>query len=137
MSKVPIVIGGDGLLGSHLCRKFSASGMKYLSTTRRGDRGGLFLDLSKDIDTFTIPDNVGIVFWCAGIASIARCATDLVSQIINSKNAIRLMAKFLEKNAYIVFLSSDLAAFSSEVYAEQKRQVERFLYSNQYFHILN
>ncbi len=141
-----LIIGGDGTIGSHLCRLLNKLKKPFLYTSRRptnkkNANNILYLDLSKDISNWQPPENIKTAFFCAGITSMEFCENNIdVSRTINVINTIKIIQKLSNKNIPVIFLSSNqvfngVYPYPDEntltsprtVYGCQKKEVENFI----------
>jgi dTDP-4-dehydrorhamnose reductase len=141
-----IVIGGDGLIGSHIAEKLRFRGQRVSSTTRRAgkiseDVFPLDLETGADLPRAAYPGTGGTAFLCAGITNISACEADAeCSRVVNVRHTLELSKKLLEAGIRLIFLSSNAVFDGSEEgvdevtapcpsteYGRQKAAVEREL----------
>ena len=106
-----LIIGGDGVIGKALTTILDKSGFCVSCTTRRVDtinNRRLFLDLSKNLDSFIIPKNIDTAIICAFITKLEDCIRDKkISYIVNVENTIKLYKKLIKHNIFTVYLSTN------------------------------
>jgi dTDP-4-dehydrorhamnose reductase len=106
-----LIVGGDSEIATVATMHLRASGYDVMATTRRQERAAAdrpFLDLSRSIDDWPIPDGVGAACFCAAIARLNDCARDPEgSALINVTHTVALADRLLERGIPILFLSTD------------------------------
>ena len=122
-----LVVGADSFIGCALAKGFQDKGRKVLGTSRREDNvnsQSLFLDLSKDESTWKFPDSIDTAVICAGISKIEICRKNPIGTFeINVRAIIQLVKRLLDKNIFVVYLSS------SQVFdGNKERQESHSLY---------
>jgi dTDP-4-dehydrorhamnose reductase len=106
-----LVVGGDSEIASAATAHLRASGDAVAATTRRPERVAAdrpFLDLSRPVEDWPIPDGVSGVCFCAAIARLADCANNPeASTLVNVTGTIALVDKLLARGIPVLFLSTD------------------------------
>jgi len=113
-----LVVGGDGKIGSQLVKIYEDSLISVQQTTRHIEKvneRNLFLDLSHDTVSWALPyPKIDIVFFCASLTSIDYCEKEPeISKRINVENTLKLINRFSDSGAFIVYISSN-AVFNGE-----------------------
>jgi dTDP-4-dehydrorhamnose reductase len=140
-----LIVGADGKIGSKLVEVYEKNHISVLKTTRNIDSLSnryYFLDLSEDVENWVLPSlNIDVVFFCAGKTSIDYCENEpLKSREINVVNTIKLIKRFYDLGAFVIYISSN-AVFNGETpfsdlneesdpkteYGRQKVEVESYL----------
>ncbi len=140
-----LVIGGDGKIGSKLIEVYEKSHISVLKTTWKKELvtdGSFYLNLEDDVENWILPSfKIDVVFFCAGKTSIDYCENEpLKSRKINVVNTIKLIKRFCDSGAFVIYISSN-AVFNGETpfsdlneefdpkteYGRQKVEVESFL----------
>ena len=105
-----LVIGSDSLLGKAVIEHLKRSGQKVVATTRRSGEvsaSSLFLDLSEDISSWDIPEDVDKVFLCASVTKMAQCREQPEeSRRVNVDNMLLLAARLSERGISIIYPST-------------------------------
>lgn len=118
-----LVLGGDGLIGSHLVKKLRSFGLNVVATTRRVSEQSatsIYLDFSSDLSSWDYPANIKIAFLCAGITSMASCEKEpQISQLVNVTNTLVLAKKLYTSGTRIIFLSSNAVFDGTIAYQEE------------------
>jgi dTDP-4-dehydrorhamnose reductase len=106
-----LVAGGDSEIGSAVARHLCAAGFDVAATTRRQERVASdrpYLDLSRPVTNWPIPDDIGAACLCAAIARLADCARDPEgSARVNVTGTLALAERLLARDIPVVFLSTD------------------------------
>ena len=107
-----LVVGGDSFLGRHITDKLRGLHRQVVTTTRSphhlSDKT-VYLNLSDDITSWEVPENVDVAFLCAAITSMDHCKNKPEeSKNVNVDNTLKLSSKLLEKGISVVFLSTNL-----------------------------
>ncbi len=89
-----LIVGGDSEIATAAAAHLRASGYVVAATTRRPERVAVdrpFLDLSRPVGDWPIPDGVSAVCFCAAIARLNDCANNPeASALINVTGTIGL-----------------------------------------------
>ncbi|HYE50526.1 MAG TPA: sugar nucleotide-binding protein [Azospirillaceae bacterium] len=106
-----LVVGGDGMVGSHLAAHLRARGLTVHATTRRPDRAGPGTPLV-DLTAGGWPDldgaRYGTAFLCAAQARLAQCRADPEgSRRVNVEGAAALARLLSGRGTRVVFLSTN------------------------------
>jgi dTDP-4-dehydrorhamnose reductase len=106
-----LIVGGDSEIANATTMHLHASGYDVVATTRRQERIAAdrpFLDLSRSIDDWPVPDGIGAACFCAAIARLNDCARDPEgSALINATHTVALADRLLERGIPVLFLSTD------------------------------
>ncbi len=113
-----LIVGGDGKIGSQLVKIYKDSLISVLQTTRHIEKvneRNIFLDLSHDTLSWPLPyPKIDIVFFCASITSIDYCEKEpIISNRVNVENTLKLLNKFSDSGAFVVYISSN-AVFNGD-----------------------
>lgn len=109
-SKKWVVVGGDGLVGSHLSCLAEETSAQVILTTRRKDAGDgrLFADLESGNIADVIAAKADVVFLCAAMTSMQACRENPeLSYRINVTGTVDLASQLVKQGAFVVFLSSN------------------------------
>lgn len=117
-----MVVGGDSLVGSIIELQCRLQGQAVEVTSRRSERGRLFLDLG-DPDFAPIENaRYEFAFLCAAVTSLQACQSDPVAAArINVDNSIELMCRLADRGTHLVFLSSS-QVFDGETAAPDEEE---------------
>ncbi len=106
-----LVVGGDSQIGSTFVKYLKCAGESVTATTMRCDtlsEDRIYLNLTDDIERWILPNSVNVVVICAGITSVEACAKDPSgSARVNVEAVSALSHLFIEKGAYIIYLSTN------------------------------
>jgi|SRR5579863_2377741 len=106
-----LIVGGDSEIATAAAAHLRASGYTVAATTRRPERIATdrpFLDLSRPVEDWPIPDGISAVCFCAAIARLNDCANNPpASALVNVTRTIALADKALALGIPILFLSTD------------------------------
>lgn len=105
-----VVVGGDGLVGSHLACLAEETSAQIILTTRRKDVGGgrLFADLESGNIADVIAAKADVVFLCAAMTSMQVCRENPeLSYRINVTGTVDLASQLVKQGVFVVFLSSN------------------------------
>jgi len=106
-----LIVGGDSEIATAAAAHLRASGYTVAATTRRPERVAAdrpFLDLSRPVEDWPIPDGIGAVCFCAAIARLNDCANDpQASALVNVTRTVALADRLLAHGIPILFLSTD------------------------------
>jgi dTDP-4-dehydrorhamnose reductase len=118
--KQPLVIGGNGLVGSILAEGLRP---KPIVTTRRTDQPDrLFMDLSEPVKS--LPDH-DVVFIVAAVNGFQACEGNPVAYRVNVDAPIAIARLSKSMGGFPVFVSSDSVEWcGSSAYARQKALAE-------------
>lgn len=107
-----MIIGGDGFLGHSIAKTLRESGKRVITTSRKTQNlsdSCIYLDLTEDISSWEVPDDVDTAFICAAVTSIEQCrAHPEKSRKINVENTINIASKLVNKGTAIIFPSTNL-----------------------------
>src|SRR5260370_17203816 len=105
-----LIVGGDSEIATAAAAQLRASGYGVVATTRRPERVTAdrpFLDLSRPVEDWPIPDEVSAACFCAAIARLADCANyPEASALVNVTRTIALADKLLARRIPVLFLST-------------------------------
>ena len=108
-------------------KKLIGFGLNTIGTSRKESTPYLHWDLEYPNDC-TIPENIGMAYFCAGITSTKACeGNPEKSRQINVINTLVLINRLLKNGTHVVYLSSDLAQDASTEYGRQKSELEKNL----------
>lgn len=139
-----LIIGGDSLIGAKLANYFDKKNKDYLSTTRKLDQNNsLYLDLNK-IDNLEFSlDGFEVAYVFAGINGNLQCNLIKESNLINVDLTYKLISRLVEKNIFVVYLSTNQVFSENHTYHEyedkysplneygrQKSEIEKLLRKN-------
>jgi len=105
-----LVVGGDGLIGSHLAGLSGKGSPQVVMTTRRKpvEDGRLFANLSTGDVTQVTAAGADIVFLCAAMTNMQACQQDQeLSYRINVTGTVDLTSRLVRQGSFVVFLSSN------------------------------
>jgi dTDP-4-dehydrorhamnose reductase len=106
-----LIVGGDSEIATATTAHLRASGYEVAATTRRPERvvaENPFLDLSRRVEDWPIPDGIGAVCFCAAIARLNDCANNpQASALVNVTRTIALADRLLACEVPVLFLSTD------------------------------
>jgi len=98
-----LVIGGSGLLGGELCRRWRASGQEVIATNRQT------LDLAGEVERWKPPEGGGVAVMCAAIADQEKCRREpAATRRINVEQTVKLAKRLVDSDYFVVFLSTNL-----------------------------
>ena len=137
------IVGGDSLIGGALKRLCSRGGIPFVASSRRPVGADIFLDLTNDPQSWSLPKSIDAAILCAAITSVRGCEENpTATRFINVQQSIALAHRLNEQGAFIVFPSSNQVfspgnrpASENDVpepvtqYGRQKVEVETFLQS--------
>lgn len=107
-----MIIGGDGFLGHSIAKRLRESGTRVITTSRKMQNlsdSCIYLDLTEDISSWEVPDDVDTVFICAAVTSIGQCRSHpKKSRKINIENTIQIASKLIKNGISVVFPSTNL-----------------------------
>jgi dTDP-4-dehydrorhamnose reductase len=105
-----LVVGADGLIGSHLARVLTDTGRLVFGTTRRANVSAdehVHLDLASP-DAFGALPRCHAAVLCAAVTSMEHCRKDPdTTRLINVTNTVRLARYLLDAGSHVLFLSSN------------------------------
>lgn len=105
-----LIIGSDGLIGSHLLQRLDSSNYNIFGTSRNSksinNKNIFYLNLS--LDTLELPEIIfDTVIFTAGVTRTIDFKKNLdLSKKINVDNTIKLISKLKKTGSYFIFLSS-------------------------------
>lgn len=106
-----LIVGGDSEIATAAAAHLRASGYPVAATTRRPERVAAdrpFLDLSRPVEDWPIPDGISAVCFCAAIARLNDCADNPEgSALVNVTRTIGLADRLLARAIPVLFLSTD------------------------------
>lgn len=105
-----VVVGGDGLIGSHLACLSEKISSQIILTTRRKDAGGsrVYADLDEGHVADVLAAKPDVVFLCAAMTSMQACRENPEQSCrINVTGAVSLASQLVRQGAFVVFLSSN------------------------------
>jgi dTDP-4-dehydrorhamnose reductase len=117
-----LFIGGGGLVGSAAVQVAEAMALDWMAISRPN------LDLSKLIDTRTLPD-ADVVYLIAAIRKLSRANLDPVyTWRVNADAPVILAKHYSRQGTFVVFVSSDdVESAGAGAYARQKTFAESFM----------
>lgn len=140
MAAKTYVLGASGFIGQHIFSNNKDISEEIVSVGRSNEEN-VYLDISKIDSARNLIDVVSPgdrVVFLAGYSSPEYCEKNVeVARLVNVANTKKLIEKFLDRNAYVLFASSDVVYGGGEVsvnelsslnpcaaYADMKRNVE-------------
>jgi dTDP-4-dehydrorhamnose reductase len=114
--QITLIVGADGLIGSHLLAHLSDHGSAVIGTSRRPaakENDQIALDLANDPLTLTIPCGIQSAVLCAAMTGYVNCDSDPLSQRVNVSNTVALAGELMTRGVFVVFLSTN-AVFSGD-----------------------
>jgi dTDP-4-dehydrorhamnose reductase len=105
---VTLIVGADGLIGGALLRLLCDAGEEVVGTSRRPGSGLVELDL-REPDCFSVQPGIHTAVLCAGIGSLAECASaPLATAAVNVDGTVRLARSLADAGVNVVLLSTNL-----------------------------
>ena len=137
---------GNGLVGKAIANRIQKQCERVIvaSRTECNNPDYIYLDL-KNLAKWDVPCGVDVAYFCAGVTSKYSCMQDYEGcRLINVENTLKVIYSLLDKNIFVVFLSS-VDVFDGEkpyynliddtnpasLYGELKLEVEKVLENNQ------
>jgi dTDP-4-dehydrorhamnose reductase len=112
MRQTYMIIGGDGFLGHSIAKALREYGKRVITTSRKPQNlsdSCVYLDLTEDISSWEVPNDVDTAFICAAVTSIDQCRSHPEeSRKINVENTINIASKLADKGTAIIFPSTNL-----------------------------
>lgn len=106
-----LVVGVDGLIGSHLADWVRQKEWEVIGTTRRGSEESptvRYLDLSKSIEHWPVPGQCSAAVLFAGIHKMEECRKNPEqTRFINVSQTAALAKRLIEAGVFVVFPSSN------------------------------
>lgn len=107
-----LIIGIDSLIGGALNSYLKQTYAEVFGTSRRKEMifdNTFFLDISCDISEWEPTHRFSVAFFCAAVNSLDSCRRDPIRSVrINVSNTIKLAKKLIDRNVFVVFLSTNL-----------------------------
>ena len=107
-----MIIGGDGFLGHSIAKTLREYGKRVITTSRKPQNlsdSCIYLDLTEDISSWEVPDDVDTAFICAAVTSIDQCRSHPEeSRKINVENTIQIASTLIKNGISVVFPSTNL-----------------------------
>ncbi len=104
-----LVIGANGSIGRALCAHWDTCNFPYQALCRQPAPGQLKLDLAVPPDQWALPEKIDTAFLCAARTNLQDCEEHRVETAwINVDQTIELGQRLFARNAFVVFLSSNL-----------------------------
>jgi len=146
MNRDPVlIVGSDGMIGGALAASDWADRV-VLETTHLPDtlsNRRIYLDMTQDILDWRPPESVSAAVLCAAISSLEQCRSNPEQTArFNVYNTIAVAKRFIDNNAFVVFISSSqvydgsvpFQKAESKVspqteYGRQKAEAERQLFA--------
>ena len=139
-----LIVGGDSLIGRALDECWARKGKRVLKTSRRENALSetcFFLDIERDVSTWSPPSSVSVAYLCVAISSLEECQKNpLQTALVNTHNTIKLAEILVSNGIHVIFPSSNrvydgACAFQKAdnltcpktEYGRQKAEVERQL----------
>ncbi len=144
ISEKTLIIGGDGFIGNALVESFNDGNQKIISTTNKLEKikaNAIYLNLADIEKKWNIPNNIDSAVICAGITKLEFCEkNEEYSHFINVKQMAKLIKLLLQRNIFILYLSSN-QVFNGEMsntlsnakyspinnYGKQKVEIEKYI----------
>jgi len=109
-----LIVGGDGMVGKALAAKLAEKGWQVFSTSRRGTKGSLPLDLADLPARLDLPA-VDVCFICAAVTRQKDCAADEnAARTVNVAAPARIAESVAAAGGRSILLSSN-AVFDGEI----------------------
>src|SRR5260370_23254092 len=106
-----VMVAGDSEIATAAAAQLRASGYGVAATTRRPERVTAerpFLDLSRPVEDWPIPDGITAACFCAAIARLNDCANNPeASALVNVTRTLALADRLLARGIPVLFLSTD------------------------------
>jgi dTDP-4-dehydrorhamnose reductase len=107
VSKI-LIIGSIGLIGSGLFDWYSSQDALVASSSRRRERGKIFVDLATGEFRDALELSVSEVFFCAAMTNIQACENSPdEAHRINVSQTLALIKGLVERGAFVAWLSSN------------------------------
>ena len=111
MSKLRLIVGSDGQIGSSLCKHFQARGLPTIRTTRRevpADSSIIRLDLAAPTASWPEFYEVRSAVLCGAVTNGEQCRLNpSATRHVNVYQTVRLAKRLVEQGVFVVFLSSN------------------------------
>jgi len=108
---ITLIVGSDSFIGGALMAQLCEDGKRVAGTTKRHetlDQSHLYLDLSKDVETWNCPRSVSVAIICAGVTRIVACRRDPIkSAQVNVDGTAALIKNLVSKGVFVLYLSTD------------------------------
>lgn len=128
MTDTSHIIGGDGMVGTALCRALLERGRPFTATSRRRPLppGRSFLDLAEPKVCQGL--RADVLYLVAAVSRVCECEAGPLTYQVNARAPILLARHYLAYGSFVVFISTDLVERASHLaYARQKERVEIYL----------
>ncbi len=106
-----LIVGGDSEIANATAAHLRGAGRGVIATTRRPERvtpDRPFLDLSRPVGDWPIPDGLHAACLCAAIARLDDCARDPEgSARVNVTGTLALADRLMARDIPVLFLSTD------------------------------
>ena len=140
-----LIVGINSNIGKEIGKILESKGKKVLGTTRIPEHATqsnkIYLDLSKDVTEWEIPQNTDTVFFCTSVSNLKECRLNpTTSETVNVTSTLSILEKLAKNGVHTVFPSSTLVFDGSTpfqktedkkkpltVYGKQKAKVEKRL----------
>jgi dTDP-4-dehydrorhamnose reductase len=104
-----LIAGSDGLIGAALKESIISQGISCWATSRRSGSKVPRLDLVDDPNSWQLPGKVDTAFLCMAQCSLKACEEAPVqTAFINVERTVELARRLLARDAFVVFLSTNL-----------------------------
>ncbi len=114
---MPLIFGGDGLIGSALCTHFDSEKVDYCATSRSPKGAQIRLDLSENPLSWDLPERCRVAFLCAAQTNLQACEQDPGgTALINVERIVALGRLLLDRDAFLIFPSTNLVFDGSSRY---------------------
>lgn len=111
--ELPVVIGGESVIGAALADLWRRRSLPFRTTSRRGQSSAadpsFHLDLSGPAESWPDFSDCTVAVMAAGVTSLDECRRNPVeTRFINVDQSIRLADKLLADGCFVVYLSTNL-----------------------------
>jgi dTDP-4-dehydrorhamnose reductase len=105
----PLIIGGNGTVSRALAARLKKAGLTPRLTTRRKDDGeGIYLDLASPPSEWPDLPEADVVFFCAGMTKLETCEDNpAATRQVNVEHMQELADRVDQKGGFVIFLSSN------------------------------
>lgn len=123
-----IIIGSNGFLASKIKLKLVSEGLDVLCTSRKNSGDDLYLDLSNaESFDYSILDENDVILFLASISSPDACRKDFqYAYSINVKGTTEFITRALERNAKVIFYSTDIVYGGRDTVANENTMVNPY-----------
>tara|TARA_A100001011_G_C14201911_1_gene796033 strand:- start:154 stop:1020 length:867 start_codon:yes stop_codon:yes gene_type:complete len=102
-----LIVGGDSRLSKYLVSDLIKKKYKFIKTSRRNSNNDIYLNF-ENVDNFSIPNNINFAVIVGGITSYDECDNKYDYAFkINCVNIPKLISRLLEKDIFIIYISTN------------------------------